>query len=385
MENKKIVHVITGLGDGGAEAVLYRMCFFDKKNEHVVISMMDQGKYGELLKDIGVRVECLEMPAGKLTFSGIKKLWRILRREKQESSREGIFLVIQTWMYHGDLVGGAIARSLGIKEIVWGVHHSILEKGKTKASTRWVAKINAVLSHWIPEVIVCCAEKSRLIHEEIGFSSRKMKVIPNGYDLQKFSPNLADAKLLRQEWGIPENMPLLGMVSRFDPQKDHDNLIKALALLRSQGLEFRCVLVGRGMDAANQEVTSKLLLNGLQEHVHLLGQRNDIPAVMSALDLHVLSSSAEAFPNVIAEAMACETPCVTTDVGDAALMVGDTGWVVPPSNPQALAAGIQDAVSAMAQAEAWLLRQAAARAHVSNSFGLDRMLASYRDAWEGRV
>ncbi len=212
-----------------------------------------------------------------------------------------------------------------------------------------------------------------------------MKVIPNGYDLQKFSPNPVDAKLLRQEWGIPENMPLLGMVSRFDPQKDHDNLIKALALLRSQGLEFRCVLVGRGMDATNQEVTSKLLRNGLQEHVLLLGQRSDIPAVMSALDLHVLSSSAEAFPNVIAEAMACETPCVTTDVGDAALMVDDTGWVVPSGNPQALAAGIQDAVLAMVQAEAWLLRQAAARAHVSNSFGLDRMLASYRDAWEGRV
>lgn len=378
-----IIHIITGLGDGGAEAVLYRLSTSDKENCHKVISLMNGGKYGVLLKEAGVEVECLNMPAGSLTPGGLKLLWQLLRNEKKVHA--GTDMAVQTWMYHGDLVGGLVARTSGIKNIVWGIHHSILEKGKTKASTRWIAKMNAMLSHWIPEVIVCCAEKSRLIHEEIGFSSRKMKVIPNGYDLQKFSPNPAGAKLLRQEWGIPENMPLLGMVSRFDPQKDHDNLIKALALLRSQGLEFRCVLVGRGMDAANQEVTSKLLLNGLQEHVHLLGQRSDIPAVMSALDLHVLSSSAEAFPNVIAEAMACETPCVTTDVGDAALMVGDTGWVVPPGNPQALAAGIQDAVSAMAQAEAWLLRQAAARAHVSNSFGLDRMLASYRDAWEGRV
>lgn len=385
MKNKKIVHVITGLGDGGAEAVLYRMCFFDQKSEHLVISMMDMGKYGPLLEKIGVCVECLNMPAGRLTYSGVKKMREIFKKEKQDNCREGVSLAVQTWMYHADLVGGVVAKISGIKDIVWGIHHSVLEKGKTKASTRLIAKINALLSYWVPEVIVCCAEKSRVIHEKIGFSSRKMKVIPNGYDLQKFSPKPVDAKLLRQEWGIPENMPLLGMVGRFDPQKDHGNLIKALALLKTQGLDFRCVLVGRGMDDTNQEVTSMLLRNGLQEQVHLLGQRSDIPAVMSALDLHVLSSSAEAFPNVIAEAMACETPCVTTDVGDAALMVGDTGWVVPPGNPQALAAGIQGAVLAMAQAEAWLLRQAAARTHVSNSFGLDRMLASYRDAWEGRV
>lgn len=378
-----IIHIITGLGDGGAEAVLYRLCTSDKENCHKVISLMDEGKYGALLKEAGIDVECLNMPAGSLAPGGLRLLWQLLRNEKKEHA--GNDMAVQTWMYHGDLVGGLVARTSGIKNIAWGIHHSVLEKGKTKASTRLIAKINALLSYWVPEVIVCCAEKSRVIHEKIGFSSRKMKVIPNGYDLQKFSPKPVDAKLLRQEWGIPENMPLLGMVGRFDPQKDHENLIKALALLKTQGLDFRCVLVGRGMDDTNQEVTSMLLRNGLQEQVYLLGQRSDIPAVMSALDLHVLSSSAEAFPNVIAEAMACETPCVTTDVGDAALMVGDTGWVVPPGNPQALAAGIQGAVLAMAQAEAWLLRQAAARTHVSNSFGLDRMLASYRDAWEGRV
>lgn len=385
MKNKKIVHVITGLGDGGAEAVLYRICLSDQQDEHLVISMMDMGKYGPLFEESGVRVECLDMPAGRLTYSGVKKMREILKQEKHDNQRKGIRLVVQTWMYHGDLVGGVVARTVGIKQIVWGIHHSILEKGKTKTSTRWIAKINALLSHWVPQVIVCCAEKSRFIHEELGFSSRKMKVIPNGYDLQKFAPSPAHAELLRQEWGIPEDMPLLGMVGRFDPQKDHDNLIKALALLRNQGLEFRCVLVGRGMDDANQEIAGLLQSNDLQEHVLLLGQRSDIPSVMSALDLHVLSSSAEAFPNVLAEAMACQTPCVTTDVGDAALIVGDTGWVVPSGNPQALAAGIQSAVSAMAQAEAWCLRKAAARAHVSDRFGLGRMLASYRDAWEGRV
>ncbi|WP_284337814.1 glycosyltransferase family 4 protein [Comamonas sp. NoAH] len=378
-----ILHVITSLEDGGAEAVLFRLCTADNTHTHSVISLMNLGKYGPLLEARGVKVHTLDMPAGRLTLQGLKRMWKLLREAKKEYEQKD--LAIQTWMYHSDLVGGVVARVSGIRNIVWGIHHSILEKGKTKASTRLIAKINAVLSHWVPEIIVCCAEKSRAIHEEIGFSSRKMKVIPNGYDLQKFAPAPVEAKHLRQQWGIAENMLLLGMVGRFDPQKDHDNLFKALALLKKQGLEFRCVLVGRGMGDANQEIRSLLQHHDLEERMLLLGQRNDIPAVMSALDLHVLSSSAEAFPNVIAEAMACETLCVTTDVGDAALMVGGTGWVVPPSNPKALADGIQDAVSAMAQTEAWLMRKAAARAHVSKKFSLDRMLASYGDAWEGRV
>lgn len=379
----RIIHVITGLGDGGAEAVLYRLCTSDTINSHKVISLMDAGKYGVLLKKAGVDVKCLNMPAGRLNPSGVILLWQLLRNEKKAHARTD--MVVQTWMYHGDLVGGLVARASGIKNIVWGIHHSILEKGKTKASTRWISKINAMLSHWIPEVIVCCADKSRIIHENIGYSAEKMKVIPNGYDLQKFSPQIAEARLLRREWGISEDLPLLGMVSRFDPQKDHKNLIGSLTILKNKGLEFQCVLVGPGMDDSNQEIISMLTHNGLQECVKLIGQRSDIPAVMSALDLHVLSSSAEAFPNVIAEAMACETPCVTTDVGDAAFMVDNTGWVVEPGNPQALAEGIHKAVSAMAQTDAWTQRKAAARSHVSKKFGLDRMLKSYNDAWEGRV
>lgn len=142
------------------------------------------------------------------------------------------------------------------------------------------------------------------------------------------------------------------------------------------------MLVGRGLDTDNTQLVSWLIQYGLQDEILLLGQRKDVPAIMNALDLHVLPSTAEGFPNVIAEAMACETPCVSTDVGDAAYIIGQTGWLVPPADAQLLAEAIQSALVCWNDKAAWSLRRTAARSRIMEHFSLEKMVATYRATWE---
>lgn len=370
-----ILHLITGLSDGGAEAVLYRLCTHDAENRHVVVSMMGKGKYGPLLHAAGVEVHCLGMPRGRVTFRGLRRLWQILRTEHPD--------VVQTWMYHADLVGGVLARLTGLRAVCWGIHHSNLEPGKLRRATIWVARLNARLSRWAPAAIVCCAAQARDVHVRLGYAAQKFVIIPNGYDVGRFRPDAAARARLRAEWGVPDGVPLLGMVARFDPQKDHANLLAACARLQASGADFAAVLVGTGCDADNAALVQQLAAAGLTQRVRLLGQRDDVPAVMAALDLHVLSSAGEAFPNVLAEAMACGTPCVTTDVGDAALIVGETGWVVPPRDAPALAAAIGEALHERAEQPAeWAGRRRAARERVVEHFDIERMATAYRAVWQ---
>jgi glycosyltransferase involved in cell wall biosynthesis len=209
-----------------------------------------------------------------------------------------------------------------------------------------------------------------------------MTVIYNGYDLSKFSFNEKERAALRQEWRITSRTPLIGMIARFNPEKDHENLIQALAILKREGwVNLRCVLVGTDMNQANQQLMDWLTGYDVHDLVLLAGPRIDVPLVMSAIDLNVLSSSSEGFPNVLAEAMAAGTPCVSTDVGDAAAILGDTGWIVPPRDPAALARAIAEALLETAQQDTWRVRQERARARVANHFEISRMVSKYHQIW----
>src|SRR5690606_24342480 len=160
------------------------------------------------------------------------------------------------------------------------------------------------------------------------------------------------------------------------------NLIRAFSLLRKRMPDLHLVFAGTDCDDSNAELMRLLQEAGGMENVHLLGRRSDIPALMNALDLHVLSSShGEAFPNVVAEAMACGTPCVVTDVGDAAVIVGNTGWVVPPRDSEALARAIAEALAEGQNADMWHRRQRAARQRIVDEFSLEAMVARYHSVW----
>lgn len=373
-----ITHIITGLGDGGAEAVLYRLCKHDRQNSHLVVSLSGRGKYGDMLESIGVSVMTLNMSPRYLALTAFFRLIKLLHETKPD--------LVQTWMYHADLLGGLAARIARVRALVWGIRHTTLEPKKSARMTIWIARVSAKLSWWVPTKIAVCALRAIEIHESLGYDRSKMTLIPNGYDLRCFKPNLDARGSLRAVLSVQDDRPLIGTVGRFNSQKDHLGLLNALETLRDQGFEFQYVLVGTGVDADNEQLTAWITERGLSDCIHLLGRRNDIPDVMAALDLHVLPSAfGEAFPNVVAEAMACGTPCVVTDVGDAAYIVGDTGWVVPPKDSNALAAAIAAALCALTDPSEFNKRKLCARRRVEENFDIELMVDNYSTLWKQAI
>lgn len=374
----KVLHIITCLDNEGAQAVLYRLIGRDNLDSHHVVSLMSMGFYGSRLMACGVKVDTLDWGRGRITFTGVRKLYRLIREAKPD--------VVQTWMYHADLAGGTVARLARSAPVVWGLHHTTLSPQETSRSTRTVAGLCALLSRWLPRSVISCSESGAELHVRLGYSSDKMRVVQNGYDLDVFSQDSASRLQLRTEWGVKSNTVLFGMVARWDPQKDHANLIAAMAELKKRlaNTSFRCVLVGKGLVEDNAALADILDAHDMRRYVLLLGPRDDIPAVMSALDIHVLSSAfGEAFPNVVAEAMACETPAIVTNVGDAAVIVGECGWVSPPSDPVQLGEALSNAVDAMKDRESWEARRLACRGRVLQKFDLKKMVSGYRAAWRG--
>lgn len=375
MQSASILHVITSLNDGGAEAVLYRLCTHDAKNRHHVISLMGPGKYGPMLQSLGVPVTCLNMPKGRVTASGLWQLYRLVRAKRAD--------VVQTWMYHANLLGGLAARLAGHRNIAWGIHHTALSHGETPRSTILVAGICARISRIVPSKILCCAEEAIKVHARLGYCANRMVFVPNGYDLAAFQPDASSGARVRSELGL-ESEPVIGFVARHHPLKDHENLLRALVLLKAANIRPICLLAGTGMGQDNTALAERIEQLELSDQVRLLGRRSDVPRLMNALDLHVMSSLSEAFPNVLAEAMACGTPCVSTDVGDAASIVGDTGWIVPPHDPAALAGAITSALEAQKRA-GWVERKAKARDHIETRFSIAQMVENYRAVWFGSV
>jgi glycosyltransferase involved in cell wall biosynthesis len=336
-----------------------------------VISLVDSGDCGALLESLGVKVLCCEMRRIGL-LRGLARLYGFLGEVQPD--------VVQTWMYHADLFGGVVARMRGCNAVLWGVRNFTLPAGRVSRSVRAAARLCAVLSRFVPAAIVSCSSQAALAHARRGYVRAKFLVIPNGYDCTQLKPDADARRRLRAHWGIAPDEFLLGMVARWDPLKDHANLMAALARLPPEFGPIRCVLIGAGMTPSNPDLTALARRHGIADRLILAGPHTDVAAAMSALDLHVLSSSSEAFPNVVAEAMACGTPCVVTDVGDARTIIGEHGWAAPPADPGALSRAIREAKTALSGAGRDSLR-AACRAHIREHFSHEVMVAAFERAW----
>ncbi len=370
----QVLHIITGLNKGGAETILCNLCEYDKEFSHTIISLSDTQNLEASFIKLNIPVFSLNFPDGKIKISGVLKLYRLIKKINPD--------VVQTWMIHADLIGGLTARLVGIKNIFWGVHHTVLIYGKVKWSTILILKINALLSHFVPKKIIYCAEKSKTVQESIGFKKSKGVVIHNGYDIKKFNRNTNLGNNFRNELKISNDTFVIGHVGSYDPLKDQNSIIEAFDILNKQNLKFIAVLVGKNLDNDNNDLVTNIEEKKLSSHIHLLGMRSDIPAVMNGIDLFILSSISEAFPNVLNEAMACGTPCISTDVGDASLIVKNTGWIVTPKNPKLIVDAVIDAEDEFrSRTTLWLKRKDDSHKRISENFSLKKMTQKYKELW----
>ena len=370
----RILHIITGLDDGGAEAVLYRICKLDKEYHHIVISFQGEQKYVSLLQKNNISVHTLNFSKTRINIFGLFKLFKLIRQLKPD--------VVQTWMPHADLIGGVMARIVGVKNIFWGIHHTNLIKGKINRIVVIINKLNAILSSFVPTKIIYCAEKSREAQESIGFKRNKGVVVHNGYDTNSFFQDSSVENDIRNELGISHETFVIGHVGSYNPLKDQETLIKSLRYLDQKGINFNAIFVGKKLDSSNDNLIRLIEENGLTERIHLLGIRNDISAIMNGIDVFMLSSVSEAFPNVLNEAMACGTPCISTDVGDTALIVGNTGWIVSPQDAKALAkSSIKALEEKKLHHESWEQRKKDCRQRIIENFSFEKMIKKYKDVW----
>ena len=365
----KIVHIITSLGDGGAEHTLFKICKYDTINQHVVIVFKKDGKYFTLLSKLGIKVYCLDA-----SFFSVHKFFlliRILRSIKPD--------IVQTWLVHADFIGSIASRLAGIKKIVWNVRYSKIEVGKAKLITVLMIEILVWFSYFFPKSIIIVSKNAKKFYEEKGYDKKKLKFIPNGYDLSIFKIRNKYKTNFRNKMGISKSVPIIGYVARYDPLKDHINLLESISLIKSKNANFFCVLIGNNINN-NKILVKEIKRLNLDDCIKLLGPTKNISEVMNSLDIHIQSSRSEGFPNVIAEAMAHKTPCVATNVGDSSYIVGDTGWIVPPKSPIYLAKSIEIALKEI-NTKKWIKRCNRARARITEKFSMDKMINSYNKVW----
>lgn len=331
----KVIHIIIGLNVGGAEMMLKCLVESNRGNpvyQHVVVSLTDKGTLGAQLQAKGVEVYSL----GMRSSLGIPLiLWRLVHLIRALRPN-----IVQTWMYHADLLGGLAARIAGNRHLIWGIRTTDVRAGGSFATVmvRWLC---ARLSRWVPQVIVCAAEASRQSHIAVGYDAKKMMVVSNGYEFSWLKASVDERQSLREQCGINQNDVVVGSLGRFHAAKDQESFVRAAGLLAPQYPQLRFLMVGRGLVWDNAQLVDWIDRSGCKNRFVLLGERKDVPQCLAAIDIFCLHSRTEGFPNVLAEAMAMGLPCVTTDVGNAAMMLADTGVVVPKDDLASLAQGVE--------------------------------------------
>ena len=371
-----VLYLITGLEMGGAEMMLYNLLLNMDRTRFTaqVVSLigLDLGPLSEKFKTLGVPLMSLGMHPGNPNPIAVLRLARLLRKDRPH--------VISTWMYHADLVGGLAAKLAGGIPVAWGIRQCDLSREGNRWLTLQTVKVCARMSRWLPARIICNSEASCKSHAAAGYAIDKMMVIHNGSDLTVFKPDPAARISVRKELEVPEKAPLIGLVGRFDALKDHHNFVQAAALLHRDCPDVHFLLCGDDVTWDNHQLARWIQDAGIAGRCRLLGRRADIPRLTAAFDIATSSSFGESFATVIAEAMSCAIPCVVTDVGDSAFILGQAGRVVAPKNAKALAAAWRELLELSDEERARL--GIAARLRIKEHFYLPDVVSRYENLYQ---
>lgn len=368
----RVVFVVTALTAGGAEMMLWKLLSrIDRSRFEPRVVALSGDTAGMLPSFVQIRVPCdsLGMRPGIGSMAQLARLRRMVRAWAPD--------IVQGWMYHGNVAASLACAFLRPPlPVLWNVRATLIEPAHNKRLTAFTIWASGKLAFSAARIINNSVASAIEHEQHFGYRASKRVILPNGFDTDTFRPS-TDARLsIRHSLGLPPGALLIGLIGRYHPMKDHAGFLRAASLLRERCPDAQYVLAGERIDHANAELMRWVQVRGLSSHVHLLGQRSDMETVTAALDVAVSSSSSgEGFPNVIGEAMSCGVPCVVTDVGDSASIVGDTGRSVPPRDAEALARALEELVT-MRTAERMVLGERARR-RIIEHFSLDSIVRQY--------
>ena len=363
-------HVITGLDTGGAERSLVNLVTGIDRAQFSsdVVTLVEAGPMARPLKEAGIPVTSLGMRRGRPTPAALLSLVRHLRATKPA--------ILQTWLYHADLIGTAAAWIARPELLLWNVRCTDITLADSENSIRLVVRLLAMLSGR-PDAIVVNSQRGQRDHTRIGYHPKRWANIPNGVDLRRFHPRDGEKAALRTRLGLRPNATTVGLVARYHPMKDVETFLRAASFFRRNQTNSQFVLSGEGFTPDNSILVAMIEALDLSGYISLLGPRSDIDLIYPTLDaLALCSIYGEGFPNVLCEAMACSVPCVATDVGDSAQIIGDCGLIVPMRNPEALAQGWEALIKRGLGVVGEL-----ARSRITAHFSLDRMCAQYQSLY----
>ena len=367
----KILHVINGLDLGGAETALYRLvqAMQGRSYSFAVIVLSQPGYYSEKIKSLGIPIYYLEIKQGKR----LKAFFRLIRciRNVQPD-------IVQTWLYHSDFMGGICAKLCGVKKIVWSVRCEGLH---LKLTTKWVQRVCAILSWIIPNCIVTNSQAALQNHIRMGYCAKKMRVIYNGFDTHLFVPTDIK-KNLPTHFSLPHDSLLIGTLARFHADKNYLGLMQIIDPICSQYKQAYFIFCGQGCDEDNVQLKTGLAKLFHQDRVILIGATNQAEKYLNQLDIFILASRTESFPNSLAEAMACGLACIATDVGEARHLLGDAGFIVQANDPKQLAAAC---LSMLAKTQEERKQYGlAARRKIEESYSLTCHVAQMQEIYAGK-
>jgi len=366
-----VLHLITGLETGGAEGMLMRLVTASDRSRfrHVVVSMTGPGTMGLAIADAGIALRSLGISRNVPNPAGLSRLRRVLREFHPN--------ILQTWLYHADLLGLVAWRLGWAPRLLWNVRCT---------ETIDIGVVRRLLARWsaLPDAVVVNSCEGRRFHEGLGYRPRRWVRVANGFDTAALKPDTEARRRQRAALGIGDDAFVVLLPARYHAMKDHATFLAAAALFAQARPEASFAMAGTGADPGNRALAELIAAQGIADRVLLLGERRNLAEVYPAADLVTLSSAfGEGFPNVLAEAMCCGIPCVATAIGDSAEIIGDTGAIVPPRDPAALAAG-WETLAALGPEGRRALGEAA-RARVVERYDLAAIVARYEALYEAVV
>ena len=358
----KIIFLTRSLHYGGAERQLVALAkgLHQRGHSVIVAALYPDGPLQAELDCAGVLVHIFEKKGRWDMFSFLMNVYRFLRNEAPD--------ILHGYLVVPNLLAILFKPFLLRTKVVWGVRASDVDLSQYDRLARFTFRLSVFLSRFADRIIVN-SKCGMAYHQKQGYPLEKMVVVPNGIDTERFKPNAEDRARIRKEWGIGDSEKLVGLVARLDPMKDHHTFLEAAAILVNQREDIRFVCVGDGDRDYREMLHRKSTELGLNDRLLWAGSRTDASAIYNAFDVATCTSITEGFPNVVGEAMSCGIPCVVTDVGDSAVIVGDLGFVVPPRDPRSLADAWNRCLS-----EAHTVSQLDIRARIIREYSLQSLV-----------